>query len=150
MTKPLDRFLSARDFLRSRRDDSEAACAGFRWPELTTFNWALDYFDVYAEGNPRPALVIVDEKGGEESVSFAEMKDRSGRVANFLRRHGVTRGSSILLMLDNQREIWETMLAAIKLGAVLIPSSLLLTKSDLQDRLRRGHVKLVVTTPEHA
>ena len=53
-------------------------------------------------------------------------------------------------MLDNQHELWETILAAIKVGAVLIPSSLLLTKTDLQDRVRRGRVKLVVATPENA
>jgi len=150
MTTHLDRFLAARDFLHANRADYEAAYAGFRWPDLAEFNWALDYFDAYAEGNPRPALVIADEKGGEETYSFAELRDRSNRVASFLRGLGVTRGSRILLMLDNQHELWETMLAAIKLGAVLIPSSLLLTKPDLQDRIRRGHVKLVVATPENA
>ncbi len=150
MTSQLDRFLEARDFLLSRRDDYEAAYAGFRWPDIPVFNWALDWFDAYADGNARPALVIVDEGGREESYSFAEMRDRSNRVANFLRAQGVKRGGAILLMLDNQHELWETMLAAIKLGAVLIPSSLLLTKSDLQDRIRRGRVALVVTTPENA
>ena len=76
------------------------------------------------------------------------MKERSSRVANFLRRLGIGGGCRILVMLDNQQELWETMLAAIKIGAVLIPCSLLLTKTDLQDRIRRGRVRLVVTTPE--
>jgi acetyl-CoA synthetase len=91
----------------------------------------------------------VDEEGREWKYSFAEMRERSNRVANFLRRQGLQRGGRVLLMLDNQPELWETILAAIKLGAVLIPSSLLLTKSDLQDRIRRGRVTLVVAPPEN-
>ncbi len=149
MKLELDLFLKARDFLRTRREDYESAYYGFRWPDVEEFNWALDYFDVYAEGNVRTALWIVDEEGREVKLSFAEMKERSSRVANFLRRLGLARGSRILVMLDNQHELWETVLAAVKVGAVLIPSSLLLTKADLQDRIRRGRVRLVVATPEN-
>ena len=149
MTVELDKFLKAREFLQTRRDDYESAYYGFKWPDVEDFNWATDYFDNYAEGNNSMALWIVDEKGSEWKYSFAEMSERSSRVANFLKRLGVNRGNRILLMLDNQPEIWEVMLAAIKLGAVLIPSSFLLTKNDIQDRVRRGRVKLVVATPEN-
>ncbi len=149
MKHELERFLKVRDFLQTRAEDYESAYYGFRWPDIEDFNWALDYFDTYAEGNHRPALWIADDDGREWKFSFAEMKERSSRVANFMRRLGIQRGSRILVMLDNQFELWETILAAIKLGAVLIPSSLLLTRTDLQDRIRRGRVKLVVTTPEN-
>jgi acetyl-CoA synthetase len=74
-----ERFLKARDFLQERRDDYESAYRGFRWPELDEFNWALDYFDAWAEGNHRPALWIVDEEGREWKYSFAEMRERSNR-----------------------------------------------------------------------
>lgn len=149
MTVELDKFLKAREFLQTRRDDYESAYYGFKWPDIEDFNWATDYFDNYAEGNNNTALWIVDEKGSEWKYSFAEMSERSSRVANFLKRLGVNRGSRILLMLDNQPEIWEVMLAAIKLGAVLIPSSFLLTKNDIQDRMRRGRVKLAIATPDN-
>lgn len=149
MKAELEKFLKARDFLLSRREDYESAYYGFKWPDIEDFNWATDYFDTYAEGNDRTALWIVDEKGTEWKYSFAELSERSSRVANYLKRQGINRGSRILLMLDNQPELWEVMLAAIKLGAVLIPSSLLLTKVDVQDRIRRGKVKLVVTVPEN-
>ena len=147
MKAELEKFLKARDFLLSRRDDYESAYYGFKWPDIEDFNWATDYFDTYAEGNDRTALWIVDEKGGEWKYSYAELSERSSRVANFLKRQGISRGSRILLMLDNQSELWEVMLAAIKLGAVLIPCSLLLTKDDIQDRIKRGRVRLVVTVP---
>lgn len=149
MAGELDKFLKAREFLQTRREDYESAYYGFKWPDMEDFNWAIDYFDNFAEGNNQTALWIVDEKGSEWKYSFAELSERSSRVANFLKRLGISRGSRILLMLDNQPEIWEVMLAAIKLGAVLIPSSFLLTKNDIQDRVRRGRVKLVVSMPEN-
>ncbi len=150
MKSELEKFLSARNFLQSRREDYESAYYGFKWPPLEDFNWAIDYFDTYAEGNDNTALWIVDDKGSQWKYSFAELSETSSRIANFFRRLGVSRGSRILLMLDNQPELWEVMLASIKLGTVMIPSSLLLTRKDIQDRLRRGRVKLVVSVPENA
>ena len=90
-------FLQARDFLIAKREDYAAAYAGFRWPRLAEFNWALDYFDVMARGNARPALWVVNEDGSEAKVSFAEMSARSNRVANFLREAGVKRGDCMLV-----------------------------------------------------
>ena len=52
-------FVEARDFLLRHREDYDVAYRDFRWPQLDRFNWALDYFDVMARGNDRPALVIV-------------------------------------------------------------------------------------------
>lgn len=141
-------FVEARDFLIEKREDYRAAREGFAWPQFETFNWALDYFDRIAEGNDRTALWIVDEDGREEKRSFSELKARSNQVANFLRARGIGRGDRILLMLGNVPELWETMLAAMKLGAVVIPATTLLTGDDLKDRLERGKVKAVVT--EHA
>ncbi|NMG28700.1 AMP-binding protein [Aromatoleum evansii] len=142
-------FLKARDFLLANRTDYATAYAGFQWPQLTEFNWALDYFDSMAQGNDKPALWIVEEDGRESKLSFAEMSARSNRVANWLRDQGVARGDRILIMLGNEVPLWETMLAAIKLGAVVIPATTLLTPDDLADRLERGQVKHVVIGKAH-
>ncbi len=141
-------FLAARDTLLAHRDDHAAACAHFRWPQLTEFNWALDHFDVMARGNTRTALCIVQEDGSHESLSFEQMAARSGQVANWFAGLGVRRGDRVLLMLGNQRELWESMLALMKLGAVMIPTTTLLDQGDLQDRLERGHVRHVICGPE--
>ncbi|HUK66404.1 MAG TPA: AMP-binding protein [Anaeromyxobacteraceae bacterium] len=138
-------FRRARDFLQNHREDYEAAYRGFAWPVLDRFNWALDWFDVEAEGNSRIALHIVEEDGREVKLTYAELAERSNRVAVFLRHQGVERGHRILMMLPNSVPIWETMLGAMKLGAVIIPATSLLTPEDLVDRLRRGDVKHVVT-----
>ena len=142
-------FIAARDFLLQHRSDYATAYAGFKWPRLKEFNWALDHFDTMAKGNDNPALWIVEEDGSESKLSFAEMSARSNRVANWLRKQGVKRGERILIMLGNEVPLWETMLAAIKLGAVVIPATTLLTPDDLVDRVDRGQVKHVVIGTAH-
>ncbi|MGW4441584.1 AMP-binding protein [Streptomyces sp. NPDC004682] len=144
MTTPTELFRSARDFLLENREDYQAAYEGFRWPRPEHFNWALDWFDVIADGNDRTALHIVEEDGGETRLSFADLATRSSRVANHLRERGVAAGDRVLVMLGNQTELWETMLAAMKLRAVVIPATPLLGPADLRDRVARGDVKHVV------
>lgn len=147
---PREKFLAARDFLVAHRNDYEAAYNGFRWPDLDHFNWALDHFDPMATNNSRTALWVVNEDGGEVKVSFQEMAERSNRVANFLRAHGVKRGDRMLLMLGNVVPLWELTLAAIKLGAVIIPATTLLARIDLIDRFERGNVRHVVVGAQDA
>jgi acetyl-CoA synthetase len=139
-----DAFVAARELLQRQRLDYERACREFRWPDLERFNYALDWFDVYAHGNARPALRLVEDDGSEQSLSYAELSERSSRVARFLRRLGCERGHRILMMLPNSVPIWELMLAAMKLGAVVIPASTLLMPDDLRDRITRGRVRHVV------
>ncbi len=140
----IDTFLEARDFLQQHREDYETAYRDFRAPAMTTFNWALDFFDAQALNNDTPALWIVDEDGSEQKLSFQEMSERSNRVANYLRSLGVSRGERLLLMLPNRVELWDVMLACIKLGVVLVPTTLLVSAEDLIDRMQRGVINHVV------
>src|SRR4051812_35672441 len=141
---PTDTFLRARDLLFAERDDYAAAVAKFRWPALDRFNWATDHFDVYARGNSRTALHIADDQGREVKATFAEMSERSNRVANWLRGKGVRRGDRMLLMLSNVRPLWEVMLAAMKLGAVVVPCSMQLVRKDVEERVSRGDARHAV------
>jgi acetyl-CoA synthetase len=135
---------TARDLLLERRDDYEGARAAFEWPAPTEFNWALEWFDRFARDNHAPGLWIVGADGSEDKLSFHELVTRSNQVANWLRAQGVGRGDRIILMLANQVELWESMLAAIKLGAVVIPATTLLAESDIRDRVERGHARHLI------
>ena len=136
---PSQRFLTARDFLLRHRADYDTAYRHFAWPALDDFNWAIDYFDEIARGNDAPALRIVDAGSGQETrLSFSQMSERSARIANFLRELGVGRGDRILLMLPNRVELWDAMLAAIKLGAILMPATTQLSADDLRERVEIG------------
>ncbi|NEB80742.1 AMP-binding protein [Streptomyces sp. SID14478] len=145
---PTQQFRTARDFLVQHAHDYETAYEGFAWPRPDRFNWALDWFDVIADGNEKIALHIVEEAGEEARFSFDALRRRSNRVANWLRAQGVRPGDRILLMLGNQVELWEVMLAAMKLRAVVIPATPLLGPADLTDRVERGRARHVVARPE--
>src|SRR5215475_13385178 len=146
-------FKEARAFLLQHRSDYDAAVKGFRWPDPVPFNWALDWFDAELARDPasrdRTALWIVDAGSDRQTkLSFAALSNRSNQVANFLRAQGLKRGDHLLLLLGNVVPLWETMLAAIKLGVVVIPATTLLTPDELRDRLERGRAKAVVATQD--
>jgi acetyl-CoA synthetase len=147
-------FRDARDLLLHHREDYHAAMSQFRWPELDEFNWALDWFDVLAAEHPDRAALRVVTDDSDVRLSYAELAGRSSQAANWLRGLGVRRGDRVLLMLGNIAPLWEVILAAIKLGAVIIPASTLLGPEDLADRITRGDVRHVVTesaqTPKFA
>ncbi|HKS19703.1 MAG TPA: AMP-binding protein [Bradyrhizobium sp.] len=146
-------FKESRAFLLKHRSDYDAAVRGFRWPDPAPFNWALDWFDAELardhESRDRAALWIVDPGSDKETkLSFAALSRRSSQVANFLRAQGLKRGDHLLLLLGNVVPLWETMLAAMKLGVVVIPATTLLTPDELRDRLDRGRAKAVIATQD--
>ena len=150
-------FRQARDLLMRTAGDYEAARAAFRWPALEEFNWTTHWFDDLASGNRRDALRIVSDGAREpasgespsaattvERLTFDELADRSRRVARYLRDAGVARGDRMLVMLTNVAPLWETVLAAMRLGVVVIPATTQLTSDDIDDRIARGDVRHVV------
>src|SRR5271154_6665579 len=146
-------FQDARALLLRHRSDYDIAVRDFRWPDPVPFNWALDWFDAElarnAESRDRTALWIIDAGSNRETkLSFAALSRRSNQVANFLRAQGLKRGDHLLLLLGNVVPLWETMLAAIKLGVVVIPATTLLTPDELRDRLERGRARAVVATQD--
>lgn len=134
-------FRAARDRLVAFQQDYEQAREQFEWPRFEEFNFALDWFDRIAASPERAkqdALIIAEADGSVLRRSFAELSEASDRVANWLREQGMRRGDRMILMLGNQIELWELMLAGIKLGAVLIPTAVQMGPADLQDRATRG------------
>jgi acetyl-CoA synthetase len=144
LSKSAQAFLAARNFCLRHRTDYETARRDFTWPRLVDFNWALDYFDVMAAGNDAAALQVVNDDGSEQIRSFASMAVRSSQVAHFLRDHGIRRGDCVLLMLGNEVALWESLLALMKIGAVVSPATGLLTADDISERVARGGVRGVI------
>jgi acetyl-CoA synthetase len=143
-------FRAARDFLLANRTDYDVTCRGFVWPKLDRFNWALDWFDSIAAGErgDQPALWVVFEDGKEAKLSFRQLSHRSSQIANYYRELGIGRGDRVMVMLGNVPPLWETVLALIKLGAIILPTTPLLSGGDLADRITRGHVRNIVCTAD--
>ena len=144
-----ERYREARDLLISLRGRHDEALERFDWPDVgEQFNWAVDWFDAIARGNDAPALVVVAEDGSTEEVSFDAMAARSDRVGRWLLGLGVGRGDPVLLMLGNRVELWDVMLAVMKIGAVIVPTATAAGSADLADRVARSGARAVVTTPD--
>jgi acetyl-CoA synthetase len=147
-----DTFRALRDFLLEHRTDRDSACKGFHWPKLDRFNWALDWFDSIAAGerSDQAALWVMFEDGAEARLSFRELSNRSSQLANYYRELGVGRGDRVLVVLGNIPPLWETVLALIKLGSVILPATPLLSEDDLVDRIERGRVRHIVAAADCA
>jgi acetyl-CoA synthetase len=145
MTDPTTAYRTARDQLLALRGQHEQAVKEFAWPDVgEQFCWAVDWFDAVARGSDRPALVVVHEDGSSTSVTYDAMSRRSDQVAQWLRGLGVGKGDPVIVMLGNQVELWETQLAVMKLGAVVLPTTTAVGPNDLADRVKRGGARHVV------
>ncbi|WP_040160118.1 AMP-binding protein [Mobilicoccus massiliensis] len=150
-TSAHDTYKAARDFLLAHREDYDAARDGFEWPRLEgRFNWATDWFDVMARGNDKPALWIVEEDGSEDKYSFDDMAKRSDKLAAWLVEQGIGKGDPVLIMLNNQVELWDSMLAIMKIGAVIAPTTTALGASDLKERIARAGAKGIIANADEA
>jgi acetyl-CoA synthetase len=142
---PTETLRAARDLLLRLRTDHTAALEQFRWPDVgATFNWAHDWFDTWARDDDRQGLVVVSEDGSRRSYTFAELVRRSDQVAHRLHHEGIRRGMSVIVMLGNQVELWESVLAVMKIGAVVMPTTTALGPAELLDRVRRGEARAVI------
>jgi acetyl-CoA synthetase len=137
MPRHAEPFIAARDLLLRLGSDYDAAVREFRWPMMDRFNWALDYFDHLPAADL--ALWCIGET--EEKLSFGALRARSNQVANHLRELGVRRGDRVMLLVPNVRQLWEALLALMKLGAVISPATILLTETDIKDRFERGRMR---------
>lgn len=143
-TTPTEQYRAARDLLLAARTDPDRA-AEFAWPRIEgPFNWAIDWFDPMARGNDRPALIVIDDDGTHHERTFDELARRSDQVAAWLASRGVRKGHAVLLMLGNQVELWEAMLAIMKLGGVIAPTTTALGAHDLADRIERAEIRHVI------
>ncbi|MDJ0312289.1 AMP-binding protein [Arthrobacter sp. H35-D1] len=136
-----EEFRAARNKLLEMRMDNARAQREFSWPRFDEFNFALDWIDKIADDpvtGSNPALVIVEQDGSATRRSFKDLSVRSNQVANWLRGQGIRRGDHMVIMLGNQVELWELMLACIKLGVVMIPTTTMMGPTDLRDRVQRG------------
>ena len=138
-------FRAARDLLLQLSDQYVTATTTFVWPQPERFNWALDWFDAELAAGDHGQNVALKVIGDTvEMRTFAELSQQSSQLASGLRSIGAKRGDRLLMMLGVTPELWVTMLAAMKLGMVLIPAMPQLFEADIADRLERGKAKFLV------
>ena len=151
LTSSTQDYRRARDHLLALSGHDARSSSEFSWPAVgDRWNWAVDWFDSYARGNERTALLIVEEDDTSVERSFDQMVARSDQMAAWLAGHGIAKGDAVILMLGNQVELWELMLGVMKLGAVIMPTATVIGPSDLADRVLRGNAAAVICNPGDA
>ena len=145
-TSATDAVRAARDFLLHHPHDYDTVVRDFAWPRLEEFNFALEWFDVVAGEHPdRAAVTIVEEDTGEtHSWSYGELARRSDQVASWLVDLGMRPGDKMVVMLNNTIELWEILMALMKVGAVAIPTSTLLNDEDLAWRIATADARFAI------
>jgi len=136
----LDRFLPRIEF-----DSYEDFKANYKVNVPENFNFGFDIVDAWADSEPeKKALVWCDDHGGEKIFTFTDIKKLSNRAANFFKSIGVKKGTVVMLILRRRWEYWVCATALHKLGAILIPGSLQLTKKDIVFRGNSASVHTII------
>ena len=114
------------------------------------FNFGYDVVDVIARETPnKKALVWCNTENEEHIFTFADVREKSNRMANVFRDAGIGRGDKVLLVLKRHYEYWFAAVALHKLGAVMIPATHMLTVNDFVYRIQASSAKAIICTSQN-
>jgi medium-chain acyl-CoA synthetase len=129
--------------------DYAATCRAFSLPVPERFNWAFDVFDGWGRDPAKLALLWVASDGQPRRFTFAELAERSRRVANVFAGMGVAPGERVFVMLPRMYQWWEIVLGCVRARTVSVPGTTLLTTKDIQYRLGISEASVVITDEEN-
>ena len=130
--------------------DYEQTCRDFRWEVPEYYNFAFDIVDRWAENAQQLAMLWVNERGDERRLTFRDFAARSNQLGHALRTMGMRQGDRILIILPRLPEWWEAVLGIMKIGAISMPGTTLLTPKDVAYRIQAAEAVAVITDEEGA
>jgi acyl-coenzyme A synthetase/AMP-(fatty) acid ligase len=128
--------------------DYEQTCREFRWEVPEHYNFAFDVIDRWGEDAEKLAMLWVNERGAEKRLTFRDFTMRSNQVGNALRTMSIRKGERILIMSPRLPEWWEAVLGIMKIGAISMPGTTLLTPKDVAYRIQAAEAVAVITDEE--
>ena len=109
------------------------------------FNFSYDVMDVLASKTPDArAILWTNDEGLTKEFTFAEIKERTDKVASFFQASGINKGDFVMLVLQRRYEFWLSILALHKIGASVIPATHMLTKEDIVYRNNAANIKGII------
>ena len=115
------------------------------------FNFGFDVVDKWAEDRTKLALISIDSTGENvQHHSFWDLKVLSNKYANALRDRGIKKGDRVFIMLPRIPEWYVVMLGLMKLGALPMPGTTLLTPKDIEYRINTAEAVMAITDAENA
>src|SRR5215472_14649130 len=130
--------------------DYEAERHSFHLEVPEYFNFATDVIGKWASDPNKPAMLWVGQHSEERGLTFAHFAERSNRAANAFTSLGIKKGDRMLVMLPRMPEWWESVLGLMKIGAIPIPCTTLLTPKDMQFRAEAAEASAIITDNEGA
>jgi len=139
------RGINERYIYETRDELGKLIHLGYRYPE--NYNFGYDVVDDIAVNDPdRLAMVWCNPAGVEKKYTFADIKRLSDKTANYLMSLGIGKGDMVLTILKRHYQFWYVSIALHKIGAVMVPATFMLTKGDIEYRVRSASVKAAICT----
>ncbi len=130
--------------------DYEAERRSFHINIPEEFNFAIDVIGKWAADPDKLAMLWIGPDGKERRITFAQFAEGSSRAANAFAALGIKKGDRALVMLPRIPEWWESVLGLMKLGAIPIPCTTLLTPKDIQFRAEVAEAQAFISDNEGA
>ena len=130
--------------------DYEAERRDFHLEVPEYFNFATDVVGKWASDPNKLAMLWVGPDGTEKHLTYAYFAEHSSRAANAFASLGIKKDDRVLVMLPRIPEWWESVLGLMKLGAIPIPCTTLLTPKDIQFRVEVSEATSFITDSEGA
>lgn len=120
------------------------------WFDLPdNFNFAYDVIDVMAKENPdKRAIVFKSLEGEITEYTFEDVSKNSSKIANMLSEKGIKYGDRVMLIIKRRVENWFVTMALHKLGAVVIPTSNMVSEEDISYRIKEADIKCIVAADD--
>lgn len=129
--------------------DEKGRITGFKLNLPDNFNYAYDIIDEIARLEPdRKALLWTNDRGEEKEFTYSDIAKLTNKTANMFLAHGVKKGDRVLCVLKRHYQVYYTVFALCKIGAVIIPATNQLKKKDLVYRLQQSKAKYIVATAD--
>ncbi len=136
----LKKYLAKVDF-----DSYEDFIANYKLSYPEDFNFGFDIVDGWAEVEPeKRALVWCNDSGESHTFTFTDVKKQSNKIANAIKRLGLKKGDSVLLIMRRRYEYWFTVTALHKMGVIAIPATFQLTKKDIVYRVNKIGIDMCI------
>ena len=117
----------------------------YKYPD--NYNFGYDIIDEIAAAEPdRSALIWCNPRGDERRYTFGDISRLSNKAANYFRSLGIGKGDMVLTILKRHYQFWYVSVALHKLGAVMVPATFMLTKNDIEFRVRAADIKACICT----
>src|SRR5699024_4457097 len=109
------------------------------------YNIVMEMEHFASKSPARNALVWRSEEGGSKEITYEQLMKNVNKIGNAFKEKGLKKGDKVLIMIPRLIEAYETYLAALKSGIIVIPGSEMLKTKDLQYRISHGEVSAIVS-----